>query len=648
MSTFQVPTVDYLSRDFTALMDDFINLIPFFTQEWTDRSPDDFGIVLAELFSYGLDGAHFYIDRRAQNAYLPSAFTRPAVIRLSKIIDYDVPGKLAATADELFLMSEPVDGELTIPKDTTVQTAGGTSIEPVSFQTLVDSVYGYQLLTADVAAADTVSVLSTLKFAAGDYVNVRDDVTPDGEQVQIEEVVNLTTLRFTAPLTGAYTVAQNAKISVIGREIPVQEGESDEELGWDDSDGLAWQTRKIEQDDVIRNSIHVYVEEGSTFIEWEIVDSLADALPTDNVCEVSLEDDSRYIVRFGDGSTGRIPPINAGIKAEYRFGGGIDGNVGANTIINMVSTITFGGSVVSFTVTNPESASGGADEIALEEAKLLGPLSLRALNRAVTLEDYSTLAFRVDGVGEAIAINVMPTYLRQINVYITPTGGYYPTQTLIDLVYEYLDARNMAGDVLSVLGPVHTPEIDVSGTVYVFDEYEQLAVASDVEDALDEFFSPGSEEARFGRDVHFSDLIALIDNIEGVDYWDCDKMTLDPNTVVTLAPWSGDAVIDTLQLSTLGGAPDPVVEDWTIEFTGITSFRLIGSVSGTFLGGSVGVLFQPGGCSVEVLITNTGNPQAIGDKATFRTSVLRGNVLIEDFEIRKRGDIALTFSGGSL
>ena len=76
---------------------------------------------------------------------------------------------------------------------------------------------------------------------------------------------------------------------------------------------------------------------------------------------------------------------------RYRFGGGVVGNVGANTLTVLKSSIPY----VS-TVTNLRAATGGLDAESLEAAKMRAPATLRSQERAVTAEDFEFLALEAD------------------------------------------------------------------------------------------------------------------------------------------------------------------------------------------------------------------------------------------------------------
>lgn len=74
--------------------------------------------------------------------------------------------------------------------------------------------FGAPHLTANAAAsATTISLDTTEEFEAGKTINIRDDTTPEGEEVVIDTVVDEHTLTLTAGLSNAYSLADNAEVT---------------------------------------------------------------------------------------------------------------------------------------------------------------------------------------------------------------------------------------------------------------------------------------------------------------------------------------------------------------------------------------------------------------------------------------------------
>ena len=648
-----IPTIDYFSRDWDSLRSDMLQLIPFFTPEWTDRNPNDLGVVLIELFAYMGDITHFYIDRRAQDLYLPTAFTRQSVVNMLKLIDYNVPGKQAATADELFTITDsPYDEVITVPRATKLEAPAGTGGTPVKFETLDEYLFAYTTLTATVIGGvgiNSITVANSLEFTVGDVVNLRDDVTPAGETLTIESIPDSSTIVFTGDVGGTYTAGTptpNARVSAMAASIPVQEGTTYNE-GIGTSDGIEWQIIAFSRLNIIEGSIEIIVDEGTPEL-WTEIESLGYATPGQKVYELSRNFEGYVTVRFGDGILGKIPNTGATISSIYRVGGGIGGNVGADTITRLLDVISSTGGPVNFTVTNPVQSSGGAEEQSIDNAKLLGPKSLRALGRAVTLEDYATLARTVTGVREANAVRRGSALYREIDVYIVPEGGYVPTNALITAVQVYLQARAMAGETVYVQGPTHVVGLLITATVHILPTYDAEDIQIAVESVLSNFFDVDAEGTQFGRDVNLSDIMALIDNVTGVDYVDVAQLTLDPASTLTWEISPDDPAVASyiVGLNTLA----LIDQTYTITFTNPTTYTVkngLGVHVGTGTLSSPGVELATTDGALRMMLVDGTDAMVAGDRATFRTSQYIGNVEIDGFEIRQLDTQTLSFEGGA-
>jgi hypothetical protein len=212
--------------------------------------------------------------------------------------------------------------------------------------------------------------------------------------------------------------------------------------------------------------ITVLVDEGGGSDTWDEVDDFTLSGPAD----------THYVLKagtgevlFGDGEHGKVPAAGTNnIKAApYRFGGGVQGNVGAGTIAKLRSSHAYVASV-----TNPEAAAGGGDEEALEDAIERGPTEqLKTRNRAVTAEDFETLTLESStGIARAMALPLFDPAHPMIEtpgvvtVIAMPKGGGELSQALRDAIRAYLDERRLVTARVFVNHPDYVPVI-VEATV---------------------------------------------------------------------------------------------------------------------------------------------------------------------------------------
>jgi hypothetical protein len=125
MADNYVPQIDYTSRDFTAIRNDLISLIPTFSPTWTSRDPADFGITLIELFSYMGDILNYYIDRSANESFITTASQRESVLQLARLLSYSPNQTTASTVTLTF--QNATASTIFVPAFTKVATSTVTS-----------------------------------------------------------------------------------------------------------------------------------------------------------------------------------------------------------------------------------------------------------------------------------------------------------------------------------------------------------------------------------------------------------------------------------------------------------------------------------------------------------------------------------------
>ena len=138
MAVVQIPSIDYTSRDQPAIKQDMIRAIPLFTPEWTDFNDSDFGIILVTVFAGAMDVIHFYVDRAAGEMFLPTAVKRESVVKILKLINFELRSIVPASVDVKFTLTQTLPNAVLIPAGTKVQTVAFEQGEPVVYETATD------------------------------------------------------------------------------------------------------------------------------------------------------------------------------------------------------------------------------------------------------------------------------------------------------------------------------------------------------------------------------------------------------------------------------------------------------------------------------------------------------------------------------
>jgi predicted phage baseplate assembly protein len=270
---------------------------------------------------------------------------------------------------------------------------------------------------------------------------------------------------------------------------------------------LAQRPVLLPRDPEPEDSIVVEVDPGAGFERWLRRTTLFYSLSDDAHYVTRVDEDDGAAVIFGDGRFGQIPPTGARIRASYLIGGGIAGNVAANTV-----TVVRSGVNVEVTVTNPSPAAGGADRESLEHARLHAPAVFRSLQRAVTREDVAALAETFPGVARAVAV---PAAWNYVDVFVVAEGGLNLTDVMRAELLRFFETRRMVSTIITIRQPVF---VSVHLEVHVGVEPTFFAVDAGrrVNDALEALFA--IERLDFGQTFHLSKVFEAAEAVGGVAF----------------------------------------------------------------------------------------------------------------------------------
>ena len=144
--------------------------------------------------------------------------------------------------------------------------------------------------------------------------------------------------------------------------------------------------------DSYKSTLRVWVNN----IEWKEVASFYDQ-PADAYIFVTREDENNVThVQFGDGINGaRLPSGVNNIVARYRYGSGADApDAGQLTVITQPWPNLKA-------IRNPVAVGGGADPDSPKKIRRYAPQSVLTFGRAVSGDDYETIAAQAPGVARA-------------------------------------------------------------------------------------------------------------------------------------------------------------------------------------------------------------------------------------------------------
>ena len=477
-------TIDYTSRDFYALRNDLITRVKTVLPGWNGDTGADFGVAMVEAFAYMGDVVNYYVDRVANENYLATATQRQSILNIASNYGYTPAGYRAATCTVQFINEAEV--EVILPA-------------------------GTQLLASVTSGDTTFDVLWTLKEAVTiEAAGVGGSGIAEATAYQYEEVADRTENLATG------------ETDINGELLAVSTGQPS-------------QIYRLLENQVVDNSIRVWVQTGDIFEQWEQVTHLTDYGPFDPVFSVVTDADDFVYVQFGDGVSGSIPNQYSVVKAAYHYGGGGAGNISTNLVTELYKVPGLDNNEVftlstTLSLSNTTAGIGGESPESNESIKEKAPLALTALNRAVSLSDYASLSLQVPSVGKANAVGATRT---SITVYASPQrnetsidqfpgfsdnpndgGILLPEWTeLQGEVLAYLKDKTQIGTTVTVSPPTYVP-VAIELFYSKFDQYSTALLDTAILKALLDEFS--YQQIGFGAVIHPEEIEAVIRQIPGV------------------------------------------------------------------------------------------------------------------------------------
>jgi len=244
-------------------------------------------------------------------------------------------------------------------------------------------------------------------------------------------------------------------------------------------------------------------------------------------------------------SYGSAPTSNLDIK--YLVGGGIESNVPANTITNILQIA--GTNTSSVSVNNSKPASGGRDGDSIEELRENSLRSFNSQNRVVTLQDYTVRALslpaKYGSVAKAYVIqdqltnssrqnNIVDNNPLALSLYVL---GYNnekklssATATLKSNLKTYLAEFMLLTDSINIKD-AFVVNIGVNYEVIVRPNFASRDVLLQCNVAIQEYFRV--DKRSINQPINLSEIYTLLDKIKGTQ-------TIQKVEIVNLTTNDGD------------------------------------------------------------------------------------------------------------
>jgi predicted phage baseplate assembly protein len=387
---------------------------------------------------------------------------------------------------------------------------------------------GYNRAEGAIAAGlSSVSLDGTpAGLQAGRHLVVQSAAHSEGVRIAaVTRMAHSTLIDLQAPLQHDHPLAETV---IYGNVVPASHGETviEKVLGSGDQ-SVANQTFALHKKPTsyvhdaegvrgVANTLEVFVADE----RWTEVTSLADSGPDDHHYSASVDEDELMSIGFGDGRYGaKLPTGRDNVRVRYRIGLGAAGNVGAGEIQLLSEPPSFLKSS-----RNPVPASGGADRPTPEQIKKSALVAVRALDRAVSVDDYRQLALSYAGIAKARAYWRGNGGRHVVGLVVATVDGKPLGAPLKAALAAFLDARRSPQHAVLIEDYRPYP-VRLTLRVNVLADFARAETAQRVGQALGAAVTPEGTKGYFnfdrrdlGEDLYLSEVYALVEGLRGVDF----------------------------------------------------------------------------------------------------------------------------------
>ena len=564
--------IDYLSKDYAGFRQALLDFIPTRLPAWTERSEADIGMMLMELLAATADNLSYMQDRVGNEAFLETATQRRSVANHLALLGYQMDQGASAHAWLQF----QVASDLSIPSEMVVQVSNRPQRESdplIIFETLGVgrlfvahrdirlATFGNKDCCLPATALDAIVSGNFPNLQAGDYL-LFDDGRGRRDVVRVTSVNllpaasppgspplgPLTHIAWSpsTPLSGDYC-ASTTHIS--GNLILATHGETVEELPSSIANVQQLPRLRVR----LQNSPLAYLDTDTAALSstwtapaadftarpsrsvstlrvkigtdvWKEVPTLLESRGDDKVFRVEVDDDGAATLVFGDNTFGLRPAANATLTPSYRVGGGSAGNLGADTLTVLRTSLP---GVLA--VTNPLPAVGGRNRESRDQARRTAPATFQTPLVAVTAADYQAAATGFTDVNKAQPIQRANAAFRWTGSWLTVLltldlkGGGAIQPDLRSAFMQYIDGRRLAGYDLELASAAYVP-VDLAIEYCLLPGF----LAGDVTQRLLQTFSAGTlaggvkgffhpDNFTFGDNLYASRIYAAAAAVPGVE-----------------------------------------------------------------------------------------------------------------------------------
>ena len=542
MPKINKPIINYTGRDFASIKQQLVDYAEkYYPETFRDFNEASFGSLMLDMVSYVGDIMSFYTDYQANESYLETALEFKNVLKISKQLGYKYRPNAASFGEVSFFVAVPsiLNGigpdysyAPIIRKGTTLASNNNimfTLVEDVVFSNSDDSVLVASSNT-DGTAPNKFAMKAKGIVVSGELYKEEFNVDSYEKFLQLEVFdQNLTEIISVTDSEGNnYYEVDYLSQDVI--YVPVLNTKSNKEFAKNILKPVAVPRRFVAEHGPVTTTLQFGF--GTEDNEEKVLDPatvILDVFGKDYITDKSFDPTVlTKTTKLG------IVPSNTVITVVYRRNSEQDVNVQPNSIVKAVNPIikfideatlnknTISTVMKSLELTNEKTVSGDVSNISSQELKLRAQSAFAAQNRAVTKEDYISLAYNMPsnfGQIKKASITKDETSFngKNLNLYVISADSDGKLVTANDIIKQnlrtWISRYKMIGDTIDILDS-RIINLEIKFSVVGFANINRYDVINDCVTTLSSYYA--SNYYDIGEPFKITDVYKLLNNINSV------------------------------------------------------------------------------------------------------------------------------------
>ena len=542
MANKKTKPVRYASREFDDIKSQLIEYAKtYYPDTYKDFNEASFGSLMLDTVAYIGDILSFYVDYQANESFIDSSIETGNLLKLAKQFGYKNPQAFSATGKAAFYVEVPAKADGTQNTDLIPVLKEGTSLSSTTGTSLLlisDVVFSKSDAEVVVAQSNTDGLPTSYAYKA--YGDVITGVI-ETENLTVGQYQKFLRLELEAEnITEIISVVDSEgneyfEVPYLSHNVTLQPIRNPNFQGGDDApyilrEKLAARRFTVDVDESGKTFLQFGFGSENSLKENEYPDPASVAV--ERYARNYYSDDSfDPSVLLKNDKFGVVPPAGD-LVVTVRRNDGESINLPVNSV-NSVDTanIVFPTNTTisatnrqfianSLDVENEEPILGNVENLTQEEIRVRALNAYSAQNRAVTRQDYLSLAYKMPSkFGAVKRVNIVQdkdSFKRNLNMYVISedTDGNFTTSssTIKENLKVWLNQYKMINDTIDILdGQVVNFYIEykVLGSL----EYNQAETLERCNVALKNLFST---KLLFGTPLYISEIYKTLNDLDSV------------------------------------------------------------------------------------------------------------------------------------